>query len=282
MTFTVDSIPVDGDSQRLGWSVFQDDQCLLHAGGILSQSTVLDVIPIEWHTTSVSVCQAACESLMSHVVAEAAEQGVTSIQCLTRNDNLSFSPGGLDASGFNAVATLQEWTTSANLSTTLKPSIMFQRFQLDTSLAVAQTDLLTLLLQNCLKNSQDLQSLVAPDATALLSTWKTLPQSEVILLNDSGANAGLAVVSRESDSQRATLEYIGVSSDFRRRGYSRLLLRNAESLVASDDSAAMTVFTAWCDRENYPAMQLYSKCGFTPGQLGQIWLRSITPVLGSA
>jgi ribosomal protein S18 acetylase RimI-like enzyme len=158
---------------------------------------------------------------------------------------------------------------------------MFQRLPLDTSLSIAQTKLLTALLQNCLENSQDLQSLVAPDATALLSTWKTLPQSEVILLNDSGANAGLAVVSRESDSQRATLEYIGVSSDFRRRGYARLLLRNAESLVASDDSAAMTVFTAWCDRENYPGMQLYSKCGFTPGQLGQIWLRSITPVLGS-
>ena len=281
MTFTVDSIPVDGDSQRLGWSVFQDDQFLLHAGGLLSQSTVLDVIPIEWHTRAGSVCQAACESLMLHVVAEAAEQGVTSIRSLTRNDTLSFPTGGLDASGFNAVATLQEWTTSAKLNTTLNPSIMFQRFPLDTSLSIEQPKLLTALLQNCLENSLDLQSLGAPDATALLSTWESLHRSEAVLLSDSGDKAGLAVVSRESDSQRATLEYIGVSSAFRRRGYGRLLLRDAESLVASDAPAAKTAFTAWCDRENYPAMQLYSKCGFTPGQLGQIWLRSVTPVLSS-
>ena len=281
MTFTVDSIPIDGDPQRLGWAVFQDDQFLLHAGGLLSQSTVLDVIPIEWHTSVASACQAACESLMSHVVAEAAEQGVTSIRSLTRNDPLSFPTGGLDASGFNAVATLQEWTTSASLHTTPKRSIIFQRFPLDTLLSIEQTKLLTALLQNCLENSQDLQSLEVPDATALLSTWKTLYQSEAVLLNAHGENAGLAVISRESDSRRATLEYIGVSSAFRRRGYGRLLLRDAESLVASDAPAATTAFTAWCDRENHPAMQLYCKCGFTPEQIGQIWLRSVTPVLSS-
>ena len=158
---------------------------------------------------------------------------------------------------------------------------MLQRFSLDASLSLAQTKLLTALLKKCLENSQDLQSLGAPDATALLLTWKTLHQSEAVLLNAGDENVGLAVVSRESDSQRATLEYIGVSSAFRRRGYGRLLLRDAEALVASDDPLAASNFTAWCDCENYPAMQLYSKCGFTPGQLGQIWLRSVTPVLST-
>jgi GNAT superfamily N-acetyltransferase len=283
VTFTVDSIPVDRDSQRLGWSVFHDDQLVLHAGGLLSRSTALDldVVAIEWHTSIASVCQTACESLLKHVIAQAAEQGVTSIRCLACNDTLSFPTRGLEASGFKAVATLQEWITSAKLATTLEPTLVFQRFPFDTSLSIEQTKLLTGLLQNCLENSQDLQSLATPDATVVLTTWQSLHRSEAVLLSVNGDEAGLAVVSREVDSQQATLEYIGVSSTFRRRGFGRLLLHQAQSVVASGAPAATTPFTAWCDRENHPAMQLYRNSGFTPGQPGQIWLRAVTSSLSS-
>jgi len=268
-----------GDYIFRDWTVFRDDAPVLRAGGRRTPDNVLELVAVQWGAPSNDICLPASELLLNHVASTAARQRYFAVRTLVWDNDPLFPDMALRTAGFGIVATLQGWTAPMTVAPAPEHSLTIQRRSLhQLSLHEQKASRLTRLLQECLRDSQDLQMVPALSEATLMANWQALDRSQMIIASIEGHDVGLAVVNQEVVGRGATLEYLGISVRFRRLGYGRTVLREALAASCLRDPYSEShpaALTAWCDQENRPAMQLYQNCGFEPAGTGQLWIHSV-------
>jgi len=232
----------------------------------------LELVSVDWHSVTDDICEAACVTLLLHLVADAARQGLKIVRALVWDREPALPAAGLRSAGFNTIAALQVWTAPMDLPCRERSTATIQRWPLTDGLPSQQRESILELLHDCITESHDLTSFFRPVPATLLKTWQSLDQPELITAAADGRNVGLAALSRDNDRQLVTLEYIGVSVRSRRQGFGRKLLGAARTRV---NSANVSSLVAYCDCDNTPGMQLYQNSGFASGKIGHIWIRSV-------
>lgn len=102
-----------------------------------------------------------------------------------------------------------------------------------------------------------------PDSESILNLWESLcPNARLGMAVDGDVLHGLVVST--TGTARTTLQYVGVISDYRRRGV-------GASLVASVGAPLV----AYVDGENAPAQQFYNDLGFSVSRRCSPWFRRL-------